>query len=67
MTVKKLPTNAAVVKRWREEVCERSGDIDPDNELTWEGIWFGFVIGLGRPDLATNYNYLKLGLPEEGE
>lgn len=59
------PSLNDIRKRWREEVCAKAVDIDPDSEYTWEGIWIGFCIGAGRPDLATYSAYMDIGFPEE--
>lgn len=70
-------TNDEVVRRWREQICKPAqatettmNEIDgeaPDWErYNWEGIWVGFVIGLGRPDLANYRSYMDLGFPWEG-
>ena len=59
-------SNAQIIERWREEVCKRSRKVDPGSEFDWQGVWAGFVIGCGRPDLANYMDYMRLGYPEEG-
>lgn len=39
--------------------------IDPFEERDWYSLWMGFVIGLGRPDLANYDHYMELGFPIE--
>ena len=62
-----IPSKLEIVKRWRKEVCERQAEVDPDDELDWESLWRGFVIGAGRPDLANYNDYMDLGFIFERE
>jgi hypothetical protein len=60
-------TDDEVVTRWREQVVRVATWVDPNQEYVWEGVWVGFVIGLGRPDLADSESYMRLGFPVENE
>ena len=67
-TLMLAPTNAEVVESWREMIVSRTEEIDPEDEdcgMHWHSIWVGFVVGIGRPDLATWKDYDRLGYPEE--
>ena len=67
-------TNDEVVRRWQELICKparKAEENQPDDgpewdTYVWEGVWVGFVIGLGRPDLANYTAYMDLGFPWEG-
>lgn len=67
-------TDDEVIRRWKELICKPAQDAEeremedgPDwDNYIWEGVWMGFVIGLGRPDLATYNAYINLGFPWEG-
>lgn len=58
-------TEADVVKRWKSEIVKARGNDSEFQEVHWSGVWYGFVIGLGRPDLAHYEHYMRLGFPEE--
>lgn len=51
-----------IQKAWVDAVVHAER-VDPRDELHWESLWTGFVIGKGRPDLATYTHYLRLGFP----
>jgi hypothetical protein len=57
-----LAGDLRVQKAWTTSVVE-ADDVDPRDELHWESLWHGFVIGKGRPDLATFTHYMRLGHP----
>lgn len=59
------PTNDEIMVRWRDEICKKADEVDPENMYVWEGVWCGFVIGAGRPDLATYEGYQEFGWPQE--
>lgn len=43
------------VERFRTEVCERSSEVDPSEELDWYSLSLGFFIACGlTPDIATD-------------
>ena len=35
------------IERWKKDVWDKQEDVDPDNELYWESLAFGYFIGLG--------------------
>jgi hypothetical protein len=55
-------TDAQVVEIWKQEVCTRAAEFEYP---CWSDLWQGFVLGLGRPDLANYGRYLDLGFPAE--
>lgn len=34
---------------WKEEICDRATQVDMTNELDWESLFIGFMIGKGIP------------------
>jgi hypothetical protein len=60
-----VPSDKDVVAAWKTRICDRAAEVDPNEEFTWEGIWVGFVIGIGRPDLATYEAYMDHGFPPQ--
>jgi hypothetical protein len=63
--VKHVPSAQDVVDQWVSAIVLQSHVIESADEQDWTSLWFGFVIGIGRPDLATKESYLNLGFPEE--
>lgn len=64
------PNIAQAVALWRERIVHHATRLDRGHNKgghDWFSLWVGFVIGLGRPDLATYSKYLRYGYPEESE
>ena len=59
---KELATDKKVADAWTKQVVE-ADHVDRRDELHWESLWHGFVIGQGREDLATYTHYMRLGFP----
>ena len=59
-TKDQLKDDEKLVKAWTKQVVEND-KVDRREELSWESLWHGFVIGKGRPDLATYTHYMRLG------
>ncbi len=57
---KQLANDEKVQKDWTNHVV-KNDKVDPREELSWESLWYGFVIGKGRPELATFTHYMRLG------
>ncbi len=65
-------TDGEVEQMWDTQICRRAqddGDTDEPNwgAYDWEGVWMGFVIALGRTDLANYDAYMRLGFPHEAD
>ena len=61
-------TDEEVVGRWRQNIVQHASKLDSDSDKgghDWESLWSGFVIALGRPDLATYLKYIELGFAQE--
>jgi hypothetical protein len=59
-TKKELKSDLQVAGAFKTKVVD-NGDIDKRDELHWESLWHGFVIGMGRKDLATYTHYMRSG------
>ena len=59
---KQLASDEKVQQDWTRLVVNND-KVDPREELSWESLWHGFVIGKGRPELATYTHYMRLGFP----
>jgi len=64
-TIPSFYTDTEVSDLWKKDVCDHADEIDPDCDQSWPSIWIGFVIGIGRRDLADYTNYMELGFPSE--
>ena len=61
-TKDQLAADQRLLKAWTKDVVEND-NVDRRDELHWESLWHGFVIGKGRKDLATYTHYMRLGFP----
>lgn len=63
-------TDEEVIKRWREDIVLHAAELDEDSDKgghDWHSLWAGFVVALGRRDIADWSSYMKLGFPVEIE
>ena len=35
------------IEQWKHDVWDKQKDVDPDNELYWESLAYGYFLGLG--------------------
>ena len=57
-----LASDEKIQQAFKAQVVDND-QVDPRDQLSWESLWHGFVIGKGRPELATYTHYLRLGFP----
>ena len=46
------------IERWKKDVWDKQKEVDPDNELYWESLAFGYFIGLGL-SIDDAYDYVR--------
>jgi len=56
-----------LIEMWKKEICDKSEEIDPEEELCWKSLFVGFLIGKGIDiETATDYKlYEEKALPME--
>lgn len=61
-TKDQIAKDRRLVKAWTAQIVDND-KIDRHEDQHWESLWHGFVIGKGRPELATFTHYMRLGFP----
>ena len=55
----------AVVEAWDKEICQKRDILDPDDQLCWESLFWGFAIGKGLPLSEIENGLYRLALRKE--
>lgn len=62
------PTDEEITRKWANEIVAFNEELDDQNDKgghDWHSMWTGFVIALGRRDLTSWSDYMRLGFPAE--
>lgn len=55
-----------LLRRWKEEVCDKHAEVIPPGVHDWFSLWIGFTLALGHPELADYGKYMQLAFIRDG-